>query len=225
MFSEFENKVTIVDNNFLTLEECLLIKNKIFSVQQLWQRSKIKYFNFLPYGMYSIPYDVYKSNVVIYKPIMLKLFSEFYEKIKFKLKEIFKVDIEYNDYANYPGFHISNEHEMKVPSFHIDKFNGLGSILKEKEKLYLDKYKIFSFIIPISIPKEGAGLLIRNKFVGDKTKLEYDSVLDYQPGMLAMWDGNVQHSIKPFKPLNKNDLRITWQFHAAVFNNNGYIFW
>lgn len=225
MFNQFINKVEILDKNFLTLEECLLTKNKLLSVKYLWQCTKIKYFNFFPYGLYSVPFNVYQNNVLLYKSTMLNLFSDLYERIKFKLNELFQIEINYSEKFNYPGFHISNAYEMQNANFHTDDFKNLHLLAFGKDKLYFRSPKIFSFIIPISLPLEGAGLLIRNTFLSDRQLLKYDSILNYELGMLAIWDGDMQHSIKPFKPTDELDLRITLQFHVAIANNKGYIFW
>jgi glycine betaine/choline ABC-type transport system substrate-binding protein len=47
----------------------------------------------------------------------------------------------------------------------------------------------------------------------------------YSPGMLAMWPGDVYHSIAPFVCRHSTDGRITMQMHVNVLEDSATVFW
>jgi hypothetical protein len=225
MLENFIRKVAVLDKNFLTDLECADIQTKLFSIKNLWRTSPVKYFYYLPTGMYNTSSEVYKKNLS-YKPIMYNLFGNYYERLHSKLISTFDMDIQYHDDLSYPGFHISNSESMSVPNFHCDGFI-FSRFLKGKDKLYYNNPKYFSLIIPIALPNDDSGLLIRTSKSHNKRHdlMTYDQELIYSKGMLAIWDGNIEHSIKPFIITEENQYRITMQLHLAIANNKGYIFW
>lgn len=214
----------ILDTQFLSNIEIADIKNKVFSLRNLWQENQIKSFYFLPYGFYSVKPEIYKKNVFNYKNLMYNCFENYYIKILNALNSNFEIEFSYHNNLNYPGFHVSKE-SMNVPNFHTDFFPELSSTLNGVEKLFYRSAKILSFVIPISISSnQSTGLLIRNNFDNSRTSLNYSKMLNYTEGILAAWQGNVIHSIKPFEH-KKDNPRITMQFHAAIQKNQGIIFW
>jgi hypothetical protein len=224
MLENFTKKVTVLDQNFLTDLECTDIQNKLLSIKNLWQTSNIKYFYYLPTGMYNTSPKAYKQNLS-YKPIMYNLFGTYYDRLLSKLISIFNIDIEYSNDLSYPGFHISNNESMTIPNFHCDRFI-VGQFLQGREKLYYVNPKYFSLIIPIALPNDNSGLLIRtSKSYKNRHDLIYDQEFIYSKGMLAIWDGDIQHSIKPFTITEENQYRITMQLHLAIANNKGFLFW
>jgi len=224
MLENFTKKVTVLDQNFLTDLECTEIQHKLFSIKHLWQTSKAKYFYYLPTGMYNSSIEVYKKNLS-YRPIMYNLFGNYYERLSSKLASSFDIDIQYNNDLSYPGFHISNNESMSTPNFHYDKFN-ISQFLQGKDKLYYINPKYFSLIIPIALPNDASGLLIRtSKSYKNRHDLIYDQEFIYSKGMLAIWDGNIEHSIKPFTIKDEKQYRITMQLHLAIANNKGFLFW
>jgi hypothetical protein len=224
MLENFTKTVAVLDQNFLTDLECIDIQDKLFSIKNLWQTSNVKYFYYLPTGMYNTSPEAYKKNLS-YKPTMHNMFGNFYERLRNKLVSIFDIDIQYNDNLSYPGFHISNNESMTIPNFHLDRF-VISRYLQGRDKLYYAYPKYFSLIVPIVLPSDNSGLLIRtSKSYKKRHDLIYDQELIYSKGMLAMWDGDIQHSIKPFTITEENQYRITMQLHLAIANNKGILFW
>jgi hypothetical protein len=225
MLENFDNKVLILDQNFLSENECTDIQHKLFSVNHIWQTSDVKYFYYLPLGLYTTPNSsTYKENLS-YKPIMYNLFGTYYEKLLQKLSSELGLNLFFHENLSYPGFHISTGLPMSKPNFHFDKFS-LYENLTGKDKLHYGYTKCFSLIIPISLPDDNSGLLLRKTRPSiDRHKLVFDQELIYKKGMLAMWDGNIEHSIKPFTIANEQQYRITMQMHLVIANNKGLLFW
>jgi len=228
MLDSFLNNFVILDKNFLSLHECNDIQNKIIKTQHLHQISQVEYFSYLPLGLYLTNPNEYRKIVAEYNPIMNTLFGLYYEKLRNTLETNLGINLEFHKNLNFPGFHISNGKNMIMPNFHRDVFHTFSSFLGKKTGLYYNKAKILSVIAIISVPKNGTGLLVRKDPTFQKFgrhKLEYDLEYNYTQGMLAVWDGQLTHSIKPFHPVDSSDYRITMQCHVAVVNNQGIIFW
>lgn len=226
MYQNFLNKISIIDNNFLNNVECKDIENKILSNKTLWQTPHEHYLIYFPYALYLTNRKFYSTteyfdNVKRYKNIMYDLFGSYYEKIRKKLEEEFQVEIQFEPTLNYPGFHIVNK-RINI-NFHKDVFFEFQKI----HDLESQNCKILSVILPISLPESGAGLLIRHKTYESRTTLEYDDELNYVPGMLAVWDGDISHSLRPFDPVTESDYRITMQMHVGIslVESKGYLFW
>jgi len=226
MFNNYYTKVTVVDNNFLTSEECQHNLMIVQSLKNNWQSSfKYPYLSFLPFPLYSISdHKDYISNTKLYKDLMYQNFKLTYEKLQFKLSNLLNVELFFHDDLNYPGFHISNGKSMDKPNFHRDGFPQFKSIFSNKERFYFGN-NILSVVIPLSISSEDDGLLYRTKNLpeSDRQRLIYDEFLPYKSGMLIIWDGNIQHSMKPFLVHTSNS-RITLQCHI-VMGKKSYIFW
>ena len=219
---------SIIDKNFLSLEECENIKEKLNSHRDLWQTSNIKSFYFFPLGLYSCFREYYKSNLKTYKILCNDLFGEYYTRLKNILEKTLMISLDYNDKLNFPGFHISNNYGMSEPNFHKDSFINLNEFFNGRDKLYFANPKIISVVVVINTLKENTGLLIREKINNFKFDSNYnylDLEIEYTRGMLAMWSGETTHSIKPFLPSDSSDIRITMQCHIAIGNKKGYIFW
>jgi hypothetical protein len=222
MFINYINTVKLIDNNFFTLKECNQLIDTLFALKSYWQNTDaINFLTFLPLPKYIIPDRIeYIQNVHLYKELMYANFSVIYEKLRDVLSNLFEIKCSFHENLNYPGFHITTGKEMKYHNFHIDHFPSLSSFLINEEKLYFANYHIFSIIIPLSTISDSDGLIFENK---TKPYGPYN-FLRYTPGMLAIWDGNIKHSIKPF--LSHSDkLRITLQCHLIMKGNKGLIYW
>jgi hypothetical protein len=225
--TNFYNKVSILDYEFLSQVECSVLLNKINSLESKWQTSvHHPYLNFLPLPLYSFQDDSYVANATSYNLLMYDTFQDVYEKLKHKLSEKLSMELTYHGKLSYPGFHISNENPMVDPNFHTDIFYQLGNIFTGREKFYFNNGKILSVVVPLSVISDSDGLIYRTvKLNKDKRqKLIYDNFLPYKEGMLAIWDGAVQHSMNPFPKHTCKNRRITLQCHIAIANK-GYIFW
>lgn len=225
--------ITVVDENFLSQIECDEVKNIVLSLKKYWQRANTIWY-YLPYPLYILSpnYSLYKANAKKYNPIMYEQLNLVFNKLKDSLSKTIGVNINFNEDFNYPGFHINSDTPLKNPNFHQDGFLDLHKHLFPNKKIKYNDVKIFSAVVPISIPESGAGLLIRKKPtipIQDpeitRHSSHYDYSIDYKLGSLMMWNGDSQHSIRPFEIANATDLRITLQSHVAVHEEDAYIFW
>jgi hypothetical protein len=226
-------KPTIIDDNFLNQNELEDIKAKVFMLKDHWKGINIRNENndslisrVLPAGAYSKYFS--KLEIESNNKLMLEHFSYYYDKIKNKLSLHFNVPIRYSNNLQLPGFHIflNNNGNNKVVksdvNFHLDKFPMLGQIV--------NLGKIKSVIIPITVPHSGAHLLFNSS--GDRTmknrllpNVSSDEIFNYNPGIMATWSGDLQHSIGPYTLLDSSDSRITMQMHVSLYSDHGLIFW
>jgi hypothetical protein len=217
---------TVLDENFLNYTEVCEIKEKVLNLKQMWEYhdpvNGLSYsipVRFLSQGMYSCTTERYLENVNYIKPIMAKHFLSLYTKIKLKLQEYFNVPTVFSDITHYPGFHIFalNDNFLygnyEWYNFHVDGF--------ELENIGINKGRIYSFVIPIDLPKSNSSLLYTEQSF--QSESNYNQ-FTYKLGMLGMWGGDISHSIEPFH-LDLGEYRITLQFHVNLTDNQALIFW
>lgn len=226
-----------VNKHFLFEEEVHYVRDIIFSNKEKWFNinntslarlgshisgvdPSVHFAHFFGPSLYSMSspdyLPKYQKLVREYNNILNEKFERFYVRLKTNIEAQLGVECVFKDNTSLPGFHIFGSGiDGKVVEYnyfytHIDSFPAIGLDMRGPGEVY-------SFIIPIQVPKSGA-------------KLEYfiDSKLqsyDYSPGELSCWTGNLPHRIGYFKLDGVDDYRITWQLHVAVQNNKGYIFW
>jgi len=211
----------ILETNFLSSDDIREVKTKVLALVNDWLYLKytpnaIIPTRMLPPGLYSRTSSQYKEDVIQYKKLMFDNFSKIYESIKLRLVEHFQVDLVYHQSTHYPGFHIfklteGNDYgEYGWHNFHKDGFPFLNSFIQYET--------IYSFVIPIELPNVNGSLLFSTNDSASYEKIQY------QVGDLYIWHGHLIHSIEPFV-LHGNETRITMQFHVAVSNDSGIIFW
>lgn len=210
--------VRVLDYNFLSKEELIDIKQKIFLLKHLWQEDRQyqriirKYFLF--YASY-FKKNQKKEEILNNNKILQENFDFYYTKIKNFIVNYFDTPAEYqHTKLNLPGFHIfgpglkNKEIAQSHVHFHKDFYNINNSSTTQ----------IYSFIIPIQLPKnKKSGLL----YIENSKEKE----IIYNEGCIAIWPGNIDHSIKPFSLNGEDDYRITWQMHVSINNGEIKIFW
>jgi hypothetical protein len=214
----------LLEANFLNSDDICEVKAKVLALVNDWQYFKytpdaIIPTRMLPPGLYSRTPIQYKEEVFQYKNLMLDNFSRIYESIKLRLMEHLQVKLSYHPLTHYPGFHIfslteGNDYgEYARYNFHQDLFPFLDTLIQCET--------IYSCVIPIELPNEYGSLLYATN---DKHSSGSYEKIQYQIGDLIIWQGNLVHSIEPFA-LQGTETRITMQFHIAVSNDSGIIFW
>ena len=217
-----------IQHNFFSHNELTDIKTKILNLQNYWEYlskpdEKHVSVQMLPAGLYSRSYEEYSRNIEHKRSLMWHNFSSYYEKIKQAVEQNFQVSAEFIESAQFPGFHIfvlDNKTTGSYPyyNFHRDRF--------EIPKITLAK--IYSFIIPISLPSDqGALLYTLQSRIKNRVDLERNTVYNtftYCEGSLAQWPGNLIHTINPFT-LKSDESRITLQFHVSLSAKQALIFW
>lgn len=219
----------VIKHNFFDKEEVEDIKNKVFNLKQHWSYLMKPLLNpesldvqMLPAGLYSMPYDQYAATLSSTRLLMEENFSLYYEKIKQSISEYLNRPVEYSAKMHYPGFHIfildkdSDRACYHGYNFHRDNF--------QTPDLSMDQ--VYSFIIPISLPKTGGSLIykISNDALSRNYNSDQDVVFPYSVGSLITWPGHIWHSIDPFC-LNYPESRITMQCHAGLNRSRCIIFW
>jgi hypothetical protein len=222
----------VIDTEFLNKEEIFDIKKKVLNLQSFWQylrphnhmQEEVP-MRFVPCSMYSRDTKNYIQDVKSMRNLMKEHFFDYYQKIKDKLEKHFNLPVEYSAEVHYPGFHVFSLNNCQQGSypyyyFHKDNFPHLEYFTDAADKIY-------SFIIPITLPESGGNLF----YTFDK-KFKNDILVDgidykkfqYQVGSLNVWEGNLAHSIEPFQ-LKDGQYRITMQFHAGANSEKLFLFW
>jgi hypothetical protein len=224
-------KPELIDSNFFTREQCDKVFNTVMSLKEEWINIKdtamnkptpgvdinkhfAHFFGPSVYSMVMNNGDIskYLETKDHYRNILFNEFSELYDHIAFRISQVLAVQCFYDDSVAPPGFHIFGpglDHDVTYDYFHyhMDRFPAqLNDIIRSGH--------VYSFIIPIRLPKSGGGLLYNQ-----------DETFQYSEGSLSYWNGTIPHKIAGFTLNGENDWRITWQIHVVVGENFGTIFW
>jgi len=118
---------------------------------------------------------------------------------------------------------VSYYKDLPLPGFHIYKGNDIG-LTKSRPyhtddnlrfyKPELNREQIYSFAIPIELPKDGACL----DWLGDSS--DYFTH-NYELGKMSLWHGMVKHRLGAKPPTTEN--RITLQGHVYVDYKTGIL--
>ena len=234
------NKLTTprtVNSHFLFEDEITYVKDVIFSNKDKWFNIEntglirsgshtngvnpsehfAHFFGPSLYSMSSPGYlPKYRQLAREYNIVLNEKFERFYARLKINIETQLGVECVFKDNTSLPGFHIFGSGvDGKVVEYnyfytHNDSFPAIGLDMGGSGEVY-------SFIIPIQVPKSGAKL---EYFINSKLQS-----YDYSLGELSCWSGTLPHRIGYFNLDGADDYRITWQLHVAVQNNKGYIFW
>ena len=221
------NKPSVIDNNFLNQVERNDIKHKVLALKSLWKSivpSKEQFIlcSMLPAGMYSNKYD--SQGIVDSNMIMMGKFSAYYNKLKNTLASYYQRPVNFHPNLQLPGFHVfSNTKDTtsfysKV-NFHIDFFKSIEN--------YMVLGTMESIIIPIELPESGGSLIYNTTRPRDSryvANIATDERFNYTLGMIAVWPGNLMHSIGPIT-LSPTEHRITMQMHINLTDRQGIVFW
>jgi hypothetical protein len=220
-----ETHPTTIADNFFSAWEIEDIKVKIISLSEHWESfgdpTNSIPVRMLPAGMYSRSHDEYIKTIGK-RSILEKYFEPYYVKIKDKIQSHFGIECQYPASVHYPGFHVfkalNSAGSYSYYNFHRDLFPHLGKLIPVG--------KIYSMIVPITLPTVGGNLIYSHnadsrKSIDDKSTY---IVFPYKVGSMAMWEGSLLHSIEPFT-LSADESRITLQFHISVLKDKISIFW
>lgn len=213
---------SVIDENFLDQTECDDIKRKVLLLNKKKDSDKHISACTLPPGMYTKNYD--RNGISDSNKVMMENFSVYYEKIKSRLELHYKHPIDFHPKLQLPGFHIfsnnkDTEGSWNKVNFHQDVF--------EEIKRYVKVGTIDSIIIPIELPATGGSLVYNtDRKIDDRHtfSIESDKKFIYKKGTMAVWPGNLMHSIGPFS-LSKGEYRITMQMHINLVEAQGTVFW
>ena len=206
---------TVLDSTFLSADEVLDIESKIFALRKHWNQIYGSFY-MLPRGMYNIK-QPYAEVVAEYNHLMIENFSVYYERIKDLLSAHYGISVAYApDKLLMPGFHVFMPDKdtgmtYRLVNFHRDEFPALNNIVDRVGK-------IDSAIVPIKLPMSGGSLLW-------KDEQDTQHRFEYTPGQLALWPGEMFHSIAPFMCRHRLDGRITMQMHVNILEDSAVVFW
>jgi hypothetical protein len=224
-------KPELISHDFLSKEQCDQVFNTVMQYKDEWVNIKdtamnkpthgvdiTKHFaNFFGPSVYSMTIgdgDISKYLEVKdhYHDILSNEFKEIYDNIAHTISGVLGIPCLYSTEVSLPGFHIfgpglDESVDYNYFHYHTDVFPAqLNDIIRSGH--------VYSFIIPIRLPKSGGGLLYNQ-----------DETFQYSEGSLSYWNGTIPHKIAGFTLNGENDWRITWQIHVVVGENFGTIFW
>jgi hypothetical protein len=210
----------IIDNAFLTGDEINDIKTKVLLLRDHWvplDPSEKEIFDsivvrMMPSGTYASSFT--KEEIKANNQLMHNNFSIYYTKIREKLSSYYSIPVDYSHELQLPGFHIFVTDNVKNVSYPYLNFH------KDEFPKHFSYHNIDSFVIPISLPASGGSLLFNNP----------PEIFPYKEGMMAVWPGDLIHSIEPFTFTDSTECRITMQMHVAFGKlprpaKKGIIFW
>jgi len=211
---------SIIDHSFLTKDEIKDIKTKVLLLRDKWvplNPTEEKIFDsvvvrMMPAGMYN--FSLTEEEIKANNQLMHDNFSIYYTKIKEKLSLYYNIPVDYSHEFQFPGFHIFITDNVKNVSYRHLNFH------KDKFPEHFSFHTLDSIVIPISLPATGGSLLFNNP----------PEIFPYKEGMMAIWPGDLIHSIEPFTFTDSIECRITMQMHVAFAKlprptKKGIIFW
>ncbi len=152
--------------NLLSIEECNFVASKVENMSYLYKkRIPDKPF----YTLGAVSYSDAAENLLEYyeiskniNPILEENFGWLYKRLKNTLENYLSAPITYNSKFALPGFHIymSDPYfEQNIPNIHLDT----PYLLLDWDNIEsIDYQHPISFTLPISIPKNGAGIWVWN---------------------------------------------------------------
>jgi hypothetical protein len=202
-----------IEKNFITEQERLDVKQRVLALRDLWDfysnntSHGMIYFQTLGNALYlmeasELPSD--SINIVV-KQTLIENFDWLYQRICTKVSDITGRPTQLHPTLTVPGFHIGDvAGDYKIDYFHVD-----GSITTYDRESVVATNTVYSVLIPIEMPRSGAGLQYLEK--GQEKRLEYELSAFYQ------WKGDLEHKIGD-SLLLPDEQRITLQCHY-YYNN------
>lgn len=130
----------------------------------------------------------------------------------------------------HPGFHIFHKATHSLPTMHFD---GQFTYLKWPYQ-NVSRDDVFSFTLPLELPKEGGGLNVWPIHCDQFAKLSAQEKIlmlnkksyhPYQLGRLVFHQGLILHQIAHHQTLEENDMRLTLQGHGILADGKYRIYW
>lgn len=223
--------------NFLTLEEVELVKNKVHEMRDDW-----RHISTLPIAD---PKSIHRKNIdmsliksaenqyflgdAIYTidsldqinwDIQKKLYDNFkfiYDKLLVELSKDYPTPYYPEGYAK-PGFHVFHGEQKAFPfQWHID------TTLAMFDRSVIP-HNIHSFLCCIESPKDSAGLEYKDTMDWSQLQTAESKYIDYDVGSLYTWNGSYIHRMRQFD-MDAGESRITIQGHIYVNGNMSRVYW
>lgn len=208
------------------------IRQRIYDLKEYWspQKHNNKEIHFYTLGAsfytyitekrpkVQVKYKEYFEAVDKLNPILKSEFNNLHEYLLNLLAEKLSCEVRMTDRFGYPGFHVF-PNPMGDGRMHAD---GHAIFLFDPEEY--DFSQIISILIPIEIPKKGAGL----NFLSDEEDsgtFNIEHSLDFEIGKVYLFDGLCMHQIRGFE-IEGSEARLTMQCHA-IKSHKGFwsVFW
>ena len=173
-------------------------------------------------------------------PILEGHFGWLYSSVRHALEGVLGGKAYFDPALALPGFHIWLAPSIFVKPNASIHFDLQHRYLRWDDRDRADFAKVFSFTLPICLPRAGGGLntwdisheesesmFILGKIttVEDLTFLRPKIVFPYSVGTLAMHWGTKLHQIAPVDRVESSDARITLQGHGVWCNDQWLLYW
>jgi hypothetical protein len=231
----------LVSYDFLTEEECSVVREKVFDLRSYWL-NRGGYFEYPFFSLGTASYmDAVNDPQYYYQAckktniIIKENFSDLLNKLALFLEEKLGKPTLFHPRMALPGFHIflSDEiFEIPIASRHVD----LQYQLLDWGELKFDHKDCISFTVYIRMPSAGSGLYLWDYLFEDledmydqdrqdKLSKEEFEYRQFKKGQLVIHDGLHYHQIAAMENVQESDERISLQGHAILSNGIYYLYW
>ena len=225
--------------DFLSLDECRLVQEKVHSLRALWIPRYGGMFPIFTLGEASYldahSDEKYQKQARTNNSLLSSHFKFMYDRLAEILSKHYNLPVVYESNFALPGFHVFLSHkmfEMPVAASHFDlQFQKVNWPYAS-----VDIEHPVSFTAAIILPSHGGGLYYWDIFYKDHIhahgkeleKLAAEKERHYYPyeaGKLIVHDGLFLHQIAPGKDLQPQDERLTLQGHGLICDGALHVYW
>lgn len=229
-----QSKASLGSFTFLSPEECLTYRNKIFELKSYWENCSNDGIPFYTLGVASYLHmsnkSAYYEKIKKINPILNNHFASLYDFLCLKMSEILNTDCLIAEEQGYPGFHLGFASDQATPPRFPPHFD-LQFELLEWPFSHVDTHNPISFTAAIAMPKQGTGLnywdIGRACSHDERVQLLKSTPKQYFPyklGELVVHQGSMLHQISGHIE-NKEDERITLQGHGLLCDGKVRLYW
>lgn len=161
--------------------------------------------------------------------LIVNVFGELIEKIRFALQTYLQEEVTLTDKLALPGFHIFFTAGIKAASNAEPHFDMQHMRVNWDNKW--DSDKTISFTLPLQLPISGSGLEIWKEIsfsdLSNNAAAKNCDVIreKYEIGTLYLQQGMIRHRIAETIVATDQDVRITLQGHGLRFNGVWILYW
>jgi hypothetical protein len=225
---------TLVDLNFLSVDECQTVSDRLLHYKDQWicyketelsesgnpdpAKHRLGFFGPSAYSFHN-NIEKYIELKTHYNDLLSAEFSDLYVRLKTAISRSIGITTFYCDDVSYPGFHIFGP-GLENQSVSYDYFGFHQDNFSNQFRSIVPYQSTFSFTVPIKLPKNGSSLTYYNAGAENNVR-----TYEYTAGSLSYWPGDLHHKISDFILDGGDDYMITWQIHVGICGSVGIIYW
>jgi hypothetical protein len=182
--------------------------------------------------------SIYNKVVEQTKDDIWAAFEVEYFKIFDQIERYHKQPIANAEHLNWPGFSLWNEMSEDYAFWHTDTYHTdeIKSVLNLDDPGYIQSYTIPLVMGPWPVADGiyyDMGMTvaeinhISKVYVSSKTNHSawQPKTLEYSPGNMYTWEGNIPHSVYPLREVSMLHPRLTIQCFGWVTSKETFVFW